>query len=280
MVRNLLVGGCEVVAWNRSPGPIAEFAQAGVRFPSSPAAVAEELSGGIVILMLKNSDAVAAVVDGSEGLFAGLKPGTLVIDMGASGVAETRRWSARASELGAAWLDAPVSGGVLGATEATMSIMVGGTEKDYRRALPVLEVLGGAVTYLGGTGAGQITKLANQIVVANTLTAVAEAFMLARSAGADLQAVRSALLGGFASSRILDLHGQRMIEGNFEPGGKATGQLKDALEGVKTMKEAGLALPMLTANAVLWQQMVDAGLGELDHSAVLRFYEELQSQTS
>jgi len=280
MVRNLLVGGCEVVAWNRSPGPIAEFAQAGVRFPSSPAAVAEELLGGIVILMLKNSDAVAAVVDGSEGLFAGLKPGTLVIDMGASGVAETRRWSARASELRAAWLDAPVSGGVLGATEATMSIMVGGTEKDYRRALPVLEVLGGAVTYLGGTGAGQITKLANQIIVANTLTAVAEAFMLARSAGADLQAVRSALLGGFASSRILDLHGQRMIEGNFEPGGKATGQLKDALEGVKTMKEAGLALPMLTANAVLWQQMVDAGLGELDHSAVLRFYEELQSQTS
>jgi len=279
MARNLLAAGADLYAWNRSAGPAEEISREGATLAPDPAALARELPGGVLILMLKNTEAVAAVVDGDNGLLSELAPGTLVIDMGTTGLAETRAWAAAAADRGVAWIDAPVSGGQVGAVNATLSIMVGGTQEAYRRALPILEVLGAAVTYLGPSGAGQITKLANQIIVANTLAAVAEAFLLARAARADLEAVRTALLGGFASSRILDLHGQRMIREDYEPGGKATGQLKDALEGVKTMTEAGLKLPMLAANAAVWQQMVDDGLGELDHSAIFEFYKKIQSET-
>lgn len=273
MARNLLAAGADLTVWNRSPGPREALCETGATGVDSPGALARTMAGQEIILMLKDTEAVAAVVEGPEGLFAGLQPDTLVIDMGATGLRETRLWAAETRRLGGDWLDAPVSGGEVGAREATLSIMAGGERSAFERAEPLLQVLGGTVTYLGGTGAGQITKLANQIIVANTLAAVAEAFRMADAAGADLAAVRRALLGGFAASRILDLHGLRMIVGDYTPGGKATGQLKDAREGLRTAAELGLRLPMLEANHPIWQALVDAGLGELDHSAIYRFYQ-------
>jgi 3-hydroxyisobutyrate dehydrogenase-like beta-hydroxyacid dehydrogenase len=193
--------------------------------------------------------------------------------MGSTGVEETRRWAAASADRGANWLDAPVSGGQLGAANRALTIMVGGERHAFDRASSLLSILGSALTYVGPSGAGQVAKLANQIIVASTIAAVAEAFTLARAAGADLPAVRCALLGGFAASRILDVHGQRMIDRNFVPGGRGTGQLKDVLEADRLTRDLGLSLPLLRANVDLWRRMVAAGLGDLDHSALIRLYE-------
>jgi 3-hydroxyisobutyrate dehydrogenase-like beta-hydroxyacid dehydrogenase len=193
--------------------------------------------------------------------------------MGSTGIEETRGWAAKSADRGVDWLDAPVSGGQLGAINRTLTIMVGGERRGFERAAPLLQLLGATLTYVGQTGAGQTAKLANQIIVASTIAVVAEAFTLARAAGADLSAVRHALLGGFAASRILDLHGQRMIDRSFVPGGRGTGQLKDVLEADRLARSIGLNLPLLQANVTLWRRMVAAGLGDLDHSAILQLFE-------
>jgi 3-hydroxyisobutyrate dehydrogenase-like beta-hydroxyacid dehydrogenase len=200
--------------------------------------------------------------------------------MGSTGVEETRHWAAASADRGVKWLDAPVSGGQLGAVNRTLTIMVGGERRAFDAAAPLLAILGNTLTYVGPSGSGQVAKLANQMIVASSIAAIAEAFSLARAAGVDLAALRRALLGGFASSRILDLHGQRMIDRNFIPGGRGTGQLKDILEADRLMRNLRLNLPVLRANVVLWHRMVDAGLGDLDHSALVQLYEKESSEAA
>jgi 3-hydroxyisobutyrate dehydrogenase-like beta-hydroxyacid dehydrogenase len=152
--------------------------------------------------------------------------------------------------------------------------MAGGNQNIFEQVRPILEVLGTNVTYMGESGTGQTTKLANQIIVANTIASVSEAFLLCDAVGVDLTAARKALLSGFAGSKILDMHGLRMIEDNYEPGGRATSQLKDLVGAAKVAQDHQLDFPMLTTNKKLWEQMIEAGLGDLDHSGLYKFYKE------
>lgn len=274
MARHLRRAGAEVVVHNRSQGAVQELADEGCVAASSPREVAESVGGGCVILMLTNTDSVREVVEGPDGLFAGMQTGLTVIDMGSTALAETRLWREQAVELGGDWVDAPVSGGQKGAIEATLTIFAGGDPARVDAVRPILEVLGSQVTYLGPSGAGQATKLANQIMVAVTIASVSEAFVMCQDAGVDLAAARPALLGGFAASKVLDQHGLRMIDSNFTPGGTATNQLKDLVEACRVAEHRGLDLPMLTANRKLWEEMIRAGLGDLDHSGLYQLYQQ------
>jgi len=276
MARHLRRAGAEVIVHNRSQGAVHELTEEGCVAASSPRQVGEKVGDGYVVLMLTNTDSVRAVVEGPDGLFASMQSGLTVIDMGSTALAETRLWREQAVKLGGDWVDAPVSGGQKGAIEATLTIFAGGDPARVEAVRPILEVLGSQVTSLGPSGAGQATKLANQIMVAVTIASVSEAFMMCRAAGVDLAAARPALLGGFAASKVLDQHGQRMIQGDFKPGGTATNQLKDLVEACRVAEHQGLDLPMLTANRRLWEEMIEAGLGELDHSGLYQLYQQKQ----
>ena len=225
MGRNLMAAGARLVVHNRSPGPVGEMAADGAVPADSPRAVAE--AAETVIIMVADTAAVEAVISGADGVVAGVRPGSLVIDMGTTAFTATQEFARRVADAGGDYVDAPVSGGTVGAEAGALTIMAGGTEAAFQRAGPVFEVLGGRVTHVGGTGTGQVAKAANQVIVGLTIGAVAEALTLARRAGADPAKVRQALGGGFADSRILELHGQRMIDGDFRPGGRATIQRKD-----------------------------------------------------
>lgn len=271
MSLNLLQAGAELVIHNRSRGVVEELAAQGMRPQSSPAQVAR--AAPVVIVMVSDTPAAEAVLLGSDGVLEGLQPGALVIDMGTTAVPATRRFAARVAERGGDYLDAPVSGGVVGAQQATLAVMAGGSEAAFARARPVLEVLGGNVTHVGGVGAGQVAKAANQIIVGLTIGAVAEALTLARRAGVDPGRVREALMGGFAGSRILELHGQRMIEGRFEPGGKVVTQRKDLAQALELAESLQLELPATRLNRELYDQLIERGAGQLDHSALVKMIE-------
>ena len=277
MAGHLVGAGLRVVVHTRSRAAADDLLRLGAEWVEDPRHVAERVGTGATILMLTDTSAVRQVVEGGGkggAYLPAARAGSMIIDMGSTGVAETRHWAAAAAERGVDWLDAPVSGGQLGAVNRSLTIMAGGERRCFERAAPLLNLLGSTLTYIGPSGAGQAAKLANQIIVASTVAAVAEALTLARAAGADLAAVRQALLGGFAASRILDLHGQRMIDGNFVPGGRGTSQLKDVLEADRLARDSGLNLPLLRTNVDLWRRMVDAGLGGLDHSALIKLYEQ------
>jgi 3-hydroxyisobutyrate dehydrogenase-like beta-hydroxyacid dehydrogenase len=250
-----------------------EFTALGMTAVRSPAEVAAAVDDGVIFLMVTNTASTQQVLDGPNGLWSTLRPGALIIDMGSNQVDATREWQEQAQARGADWLDAPVSGGQVGARAATLTTMCGGTAEAFARALPLLERLGKVIRHLGKSGSGQVAKLANQIIVASNIASVAEALTLAKAHGLDLAQLREALLGGFASSLVLDLHGQRMVAGEFTPGGTAVNQLKDVLEAIRVAGAAGLRLPILEANRELWQAMINAGLGELDHSGLYRHYE-------
>ena len=278
MARHLQKAGADVIIHNRSQEVVNTLKEEGFKAANSPAAVAEAVQDGYIILMLTNTQAVASVVEGDNGLFSKLYPQATVIDMGSTWLRETQAWQQLALSKEADWIDAPVSGGQQGAIDATLTIMAGGHRPTFDKVQPILNVLGTNVTYTGGSGTGQATKLANQIIVANTIAAVSEAFMLCQSVGVDLAAARNALLNGFASSKILDMHGQRMISENYVPGGRTSSQLKDLVEATRVAEEQQLELPMLTTNQQLWEQMVNAGMGDLDHSALYRFYQKKHRQ--
>jgi len=269
-----LRAGAELTVHNRSQGAVEALCAEGAGRAESPKEAAERAGEGIVFLMLTNTEATEAVLSGERGLFAGLRPGALVVDMGSNRVDATRRWAAEAERAGASWLDAPVSGGEVGAEAGTLAIFVGGEPEACERARAFFEILGKQATLLGPSGSGQLGKLTNQILVAQGVAAVSEALYFAGKFGLDLAAMREALLAGFAQSRILDLHGKRMIEGAFEPGGTATNQLKDVDECLRVAADSGLRLPMLERNQELWRKMIDAGLGPLDHSGIYKWYEE------
>lgn len=274
MALHLQRAGWPVLMNNRSRGVMDALVPEGLHPADSPAEVARGTAGGVIFLMLTDSPAVETVVLGESGLITGLAPGTLVIDMSTTALDVTKRCATAVETAGGRWVDAPVSGGEVGATEATLSIMAGGSVEDFARARPLFECLGRKVTHVGGLGAGQIAKLANQIIVAQTIAAIAEALTLAKAAGVDPAGVREAIRGGFAESRILAEHGERMVTGNFVPGGRARLQLKDVREAVRIMEEQGLELPMLRQNHALWEEMVhQRDMGDLDHSGLWRLYE-------
>lgn len=274
MARNLHRAGAEVIVHNRSPAPQGELAAEGMIPATDPAEAARLAGDGIILLMLTDSRALEAVLRGPRGVFSALQKGALLIDMGTSEVPLTRDLAREAAAKGAEYIDAPVSGGQIGAVEATLTIMAGGSDAAMARAMPVLQALGRRITRLGEIGAGQVAKAANQMIVGMTIGAVAEALALARRAGVEPGLVREALKGGFADSRILDLHGQRMAEGSFEPGGRITVQLKDIRQALDLAESLGLELPGLQRNRELWQRMVDQGWGDLDHSALIKTIEE------
>ena len=268
MCLNLKRAGADVVAWNRSHKPLTEVAAEGVAEAASPREVATRAP--ILVVMVADTAAVETVLLGDDGVAAGLQPGGLLIDMGTTAVSATRAFAERIRSAGGDYVDAPVSGGQVGAEGGTLTIMAGGSADAIDRAAPLFRCLGSRYTHVGDVGAGQIAKAANQIIVGLTIGAVAEALALARRAGADPARVREALTGGFADSRILELHGQRMIEGRFEPGGKCTTQRKDLQQALELASSLGLELPATTLTRDLYDRLIARGDGSLDHSALYR----------
>lgn len=272
MARVLAAAGATVVGHNRSPGPMAELAAEGMATAPSPAALAGMLDPAdpVVVLMLTDTPAVETV---AASLLPALPAGALVIDMSTTAVDATRRLAARAAEAGVEWLDAPVSGGTVAARAATLTIMAGGTEAAFAHALPLFRALGQRITHVGASGAGQVAKTANQVIVGLTIGAVAEALALARAAGVDPARVRDAIRGGFAESRILDLHGGRMVSGDFTPGARATVQLKDLRQALALAGQAGQEVPAVDLCRRLYEQLVERGDGGLDHAALYRLFD-------
>ena len=267
MARHLAASGFQVIAYNRSMEKAMPLAEHGVRLASSAAEACTGQDG--VVVMLNSGQVCEELLFAPEtgGLFA-MRPGCLLIVMSSLTVETAKDHARRSRALGVGYLDAPVSGGEVGAKAATLSIMVGGEAADVARARPLFEAMGRPL-HMGPTGTGQLTKLANQLTVASTIVAVAEALLLAERGGADPAKVREALLGGFAQSKILELHGRRMISGDFVPGGTAINQIKDTQAAIELAQELSLELPMLALTDSLFRDLVDHGHGELDHSALI-----------
>jgi len=239
----------------------------------TPAAMAKEAD--IIITMLPDSPEVESMVTGKGNLLQNMKPGSLFIDMSTISPAVAISLYKQFSEKGIEALDAPVSGGQTGAEAATLSIMVGGDEAAFQRALPVFEKMGKNIVHIGKPGAGQTAKACNQVVVGMTIQAVAEAMTLAKKSGIDIARVRAALLGGFAQSKILDLHGQRIIDRNFTPGFKIKLHRKDMRIALETASSLGVPLPGSNIVASQMDAMLAEGKGELDHSALALYLESV-----
>jgi 2-hydroxy-3-oxopropionate reductase len=276
MARNLLVAGYAVVAHNRSRGPVEELSAAGADAADGSAEVAERAT--VVITMLPDTSDVEEVVFGASGVMESLRAGSLIVDMSTIRPALARRIAREAREHGADALDAPVSGGELGAREASLSVMVGGSEDSFRRARPILRSMGRNVTWIGEPGAGQVAKAANQVIVGVTIQAVAEGLLLAARSGVDPARVREALLGGFAQSRILEIHGLRMLDRDFDPGFRSRLHRKDLAIAVDAGREAGVALPSAALVGEALSALVGSGGGDQDHSALLRVLEAMSGR--
>lgn len=272
MAGHLLDAGHSLVTVKRGTLD-AELAEKGMQEVASPKEVAQAVD--VIITMVPDTSDVETVLFGEDGVIEGLKPDTLVIDMSSIAPMQTQAFASRITDAGGEYVDAPVSGGEGGAINAALTIMVGATDKGFERATPLLEVVGKTITHIGGHGAGQTCKVANQMVVALTIEAVAEGLLFASKAGADVAKVRESLLGGLAQSKILDVHGERMIKRTFEPGFRIRLHQKDlnlALEGARSLN---LSLPG-TANAQqLFQACAANGGADWDHAGILRALEKL-----
>lgn len=264
MARRLSEAGHPVRAWNRTRAKAEPLALHGVTVSNTPAEAVQDAD--IVISLLENGPVVGQVLF-DQGAARAMRKGSLFIDMASIQPSEARDHAARLGELGVAHLDAPVSGGTVGAEAGTLAIMVGGRPEDFQRALPVFAPLGRA-THVGPHGAGQLAKLANQMIVGITIGAVAEALLFAANGGADMAKVREAISGGFADSRILQLHGQRMVERDFAPRGRMAVQLKDMRNAMATARETGFDAPITALFEALYADGVEHGLGDLDHSGL------------
>ena len=266
MARHLLQAGFPLIVHSRSPGPVQELAAAGAEAASSSADVAA--ASTVVITMLPDTPDVEEVVLGPNGVAAKANPGALVIDMSTIDPSAARRIERELRGRGLAMLDAPVSGGEKGAVEATLSIMVGGNHTHVVRAMPLFECMGRTTVHVGSAGAGQVCKACNQLIVAATIEAVAEAIALAERSGVDSGKVREALLGGFAASKVLEVHGQRMLERSFDPGFRVRLHAKDARIILQAAADVGLEVPGFAPVAQRLDELVLAGDGELDHSGL------------
>jgi 2-hydroxy-3-oxopropionate reductase len=268
MALNLRKHDFDVIVHSRSRGPVDALAAAGARVAESPAGVA--LHARVIITMLPDGPDVSAVLEGEHGVFTALQPGTVIVDSSTIAPATAQRLAARAKELGASFLDAPVSGGEIGAVAGTLTFMVGGDAAALDEVRPMLSAMGPPekIVHIGESGAGQICKACNQIVLGGTMAVVAEAIALARKNGVDPMKVRAALMGGFAQSRVLEVHGERMINANYKPGFKAKLFKKDLGIAMAALAEAGV--PAITSSVVaqLVAAQVAAGRGEDDYSAI------------
>ena len=262
MATRLVTAGHCVRVWNRTAAKAASLRACGAE---PCASVADAVQGAaIVISMLEQGAVVGEVIEAASGALA---PGALWIDMSSTAHAEALGFHARLVQLGCRFIDAPVSGGVAGAEAGTLAIMAGGALDDFTRAEPVLAAMG-RPTLVGPAGSGQVAKLCNQLIVGATLNIVAEALLLAQAAGADPAAVRAAIRGGFAESRIMDMHGQRMLDRNFLPGGQVKSQLKDLRNVLAAAADAGLALPVAALVTESYQSIA-ADFPQADQSAAL-----------
>ncbi|MES9958607.1 MAG: 2-hydroxy-3-oxopropionate reductase [Sedimenticola sp.] len=269
MAGHLQAGGHELyLVKHRSPLP-QELVDGGAVECSSAKEVAEQAE--IIITMVPDTPDVDRVLFGEHGVAAGLSPGKMVIDMSSISPIETKSYAARINEHGCDYLDAPVSGGEVGARAASLTIMVGGSETAFAKAKPLFELMGKNITLVGETGAGQTCKVANQIIVALTIEAVGEALLFASKAGVDPAQVREALMGGFAGSKILEVHGKRMIKRTFDPGFRIALHQKDLNLALTGARELGLSLP----NTATTQELFNACSGDLDHSALVNALETL-----
>lgn len=229
----------------------------------------------VVILMLPDTPDVEAVLFGPDGVAAGLSAGKLVIDMSSISPVATKDFAKRIEALGCDYLDAPVSGGEVGAKNAALTIMVGGKQSVFEQALPLFQTMGKNITLVGGNGDGQTAKVANQIIVGLNIEAVAEALLFAQKAGADPAKVREALMGGFAASRVLEVHGERMVKRTFDPGFRIRLHRKDLSLAIDAAKALNIALPNAAATQQLMNAAIARGDGDKDHSALIRTLEAL-----
>jgi 2-hydroxy-3-oxopropionate reductase len=268
MARNLLGAGYPLVVHNRTPARAQALAQFGARVADSPREVAQ--LSEVVITMVPDSPDVEHLYLAADGLLAGAAPGQLFIDMSSIEAQVARSLAQRAGDLGVQTLDAPVSGADVGAQEGTLSIMVGGDPEAFERALPILRCLGRTVVHVGGSGAGQIAKACNQVLIAGTIEAVSEAFVLGSKAGVDPQALLEALGGGLAASRVLELKSEKMLTHRFTPGFRASLHHKDLRNALAAASQLGVPLPGAQAADGLLEELIAEGLGEEDHSAMLR----------
>lgn len=268
MALNLQRAGAKVMVHNRSQQVVHELVDLGMQSANAPAELARKTD--VIIMMLTDTPAVESVLLSETGIVSGLEPGKLIIDMGTTAVMATKRFAQVVQQHACDYLDAPVSGGQIGAVESNLTIMTGGLEAAYRKAEPILQVLGTNITHVGDVGAGQVAKAANQIIVGLTIGAVAEAINLVQKCGVSAANVRQALRGGFAWSRIMELHGQRMIDGNFEPGGKSITQRKDLQQALELAQAVSADLPATRLNRDLYDELIARGDGELDHSALIK----------
>jgi 3-hydroxyisobutyrate dehydrogenase-like beta-hydroxyacid dehydrogenase len=268
MASRLLQAGYPTVAWNRTRVKAEALEPLGAQTAATPAEAVREAD--IIITMLEAGPIVAEVIDLA---LPALRPGTLVIDMSSTRQSEAQEAHAKLAARGAAFIDAPVSGGVLGAEAGSLAIMAGGAQADFSRAEPVLRAMG-RPTLVGPAGCGQVAKLCNQLIVGGTLSIVAEALLLAQAGGADPAAVRQAIRGGFAESRILEVHGQRMLERNFLPGGQVKSQAKDLENALIAARAAGARLPVTELVTEMFRSILPQ-VPNADQSAALLALERL-----
>ena len=270
MARHLHEASADMVVWNRSDAPAEAAVAMGMKRAATLPELAREIGDGLICINLTTTAVVAKVVFGNGGLIEGLNPGAMIIDFGTTGVPETKEFAKRIT-----WVDAPVSGGQVGAEAGDLTIMAGGSDAAFQRALPILQMVGKRITHLGPAGSGQVTKLANQLIVAQTIDAVAQALRLAELAGVDSARVREALLGGFAESRILNLHGDRMVRRDFAPGGRSALQLKDVRLICELAESLGFKSPTLDNCRAQWERFVNKeGHSDLDHSGLFLLYDK------
>lgn len=277
MARNVLAAGFDVVVYDLVAGPVNELAAAGATAAMSPAEVAAAVD--VVLLCLPDSPDVEAAMSGEQGLLAGARAGQIFVDMSTISPVTARQLAEKAAAQGVTLLDAPVSGGQVGAANGTLSIMVGGDPEALEQVRPILAAMGKTILHLGESGAGQVAKACNQLVIAVTIEAVAEAMVLASKAGVDPAKVRAALLGGYAYSRVLEGHGERFLARNFTPGFRTRLQYKDLNIALDAGRAYGAPLPTAALVHQLYAALMARGDGDVDHSALVTLIEELAGQT-
>jgi 2-hydroxy-3-oxopropionate reductase len=270
MAENLIDAGYDLVVYNRTREKAEELG--GARVAGSPREVAEQ--SDIVITMLPDSPQVDEVLAGEDGVFEGVRDGALIVDMSTISPVVTEELSEKARERGASMLDAPVSGGDVGAIDGTLSIMVGGDEEDFGRALPLFEVMGDTVTHVGPVGTGQVVKAANQIVVALTIEAVSEALVLGSRGGVAPEKILDVLSGGLAGNKVMEVKREKLLDHSFDPGFKVELHHKDLGIALAAGREYGVTLPVTAVVDQMLQDLITNGRGDRDHSALLTLLEE------
>jgi len=276
MAAHLLDAGHEVWGCNLSPVP-QDLLDKGAKQARSPKEAAE--AGDVIIIMVPDTSDVETVLFGQDGVAEGLSKGKIVVDMSSIAPVETKEFAKKINALGCQYLDAPVSGGEVGAKNATLTIMVGGEQATFDAVKPLFDLMGKNITLVGGNGDGQTCKVANQIIVALTIEAVGEALLFASKAGADPAKVRQALMGGFASSKILEIHGERMVKRTFDPGFRISLHQKDLNLALSSARKLGVSLPNTATAQELFNACAANGGSSWDHSAMVKALEMLAKHT-